>query len=314
MFTKRLFLNIALALTATAPAAARADSTGMIGAQKNLCLDVPGGSSANGTPVQIWQCSAGNVNQQWTLSGSQFKAANGKCLDIENGGPNGAKVQLWDCSNGRNQFFQFNGQAIENSKLGLCLDVTDGAFQNGTRVQAWACNGGRGNQVWSFASSQQARSVPQTGGGSNTDATTFYGYTAINTIDDFVAKNSGCAWIKDAVVAAANDQGLNATFLATACIVESSCLQQINNPWGPFQFSDDGAWNEYGGAQKNRQNIWDAAYGAARYFKALLQQENGNLDNALRAYNGPLSQGGNPNYQKSYKIWMSGGNAWEQGL
>ena len=287
---------------------ARADSIGLIGARDNLCLDVKDGSSANGAEVQLWTCSGGSSNQTWTLSGEQIRAGNGKCLDLTNGGGDGTKMQLYNCTGGPNQQWAFNGQAIQNAAHGLCLDVTDGAYRNGTLLQAYSCDWrSTGNQIFSFASAQMASR--SSGGSSSGGATTFYGYSAIS-IDDFMAKNSECAWIKDAVVAAANDQGLNATFLATACIVESSCLQQISNSYGPFQFSDDGAWNEYGGAGKNRQNIWDAAYGAARYFKALIAQENGNLDNALRSYNGPLSQGGNPSYQKEYKTWMSGGSCW----
>jgi hypothetical protein len=32
----------------------------------NKCLDVSGGDDANGTKMQIWTCSSGNKNQQWS--------------------------------------------------------------------------------------------------------------------------------------------------------------------------------------------------------------------------------------------------------
>ncbi len=306
------FLAALAAFALTSGQDAHADTTVLIGAKDNFCLDVKDGGTANGTQVQLWQCSGSDNAQVWKLSNGAIKAANGKCLDLTNGGGNGTKLQLYTCSGGPNQQWAFNGSAIQNSAKNLCLDVTDGAYQNGTLIQAYQCDWrSTGNQVWSYGAAQvAARSTSQSA--ATTGATTFYGYPAIS-IDDFMSKNTECAWIKDAVVAAAADQGLNSTFLATACIVESSCTVPANG-WGPFQFSDDGAWAAYGGQGKDRQNVWDAAYGAARYFKALLAQENGNLDNALRAYNGPLSQGGNPQYQNEFRAWMSGKNAWEMGI
>ncbi|MEV0325841.1 RICIN domain-containing protein [Micromonospora echinospora] len=38
----------------------------MTGVQSGLCLDVSGGSTANGAPVQLWSCNNGS-NQQWRL-------------------------------------------------------------------------------------------------------------------------------------------------------------------------------------------------------------------------------------------------------
>ena len=302
---KLLFAALGAASIMFSPEKALADSTGMVGAKNNFCLDIKNGGTANGTQVQIWTCTGGSSNQTWTLSGSEIKASNGKCLDLTGGGGNGTKLQLWDCSGGVNQQWAFNGQAIQNAARGMCLDVTNGTYANGTLVQAYSCDWrSTGNQVWSFAQTQVAS---RSTGSSTSGATTFYGYQAIS-VDSFMAKNTECAWIKDAVVAAANDQGINATFLAAICIVESSCSVPANG-FGPWQFSDDGAWSEFGGQGKDRQNGWDAAYGAARYFKYLLQQANGNLDNALRAYKGPLNQGGNPQYQNEVRDWMKGGNA-----
>ncbi|KAJ7435958.1 ricin B lectin domain-containing protein [Mycena galericulata] len=54
----------------------------------NMCLDVTGGATANGTPVQIWECTAGDANQQWTLSGPEHSiqwSEESSCLDLTNG-------------------------------------------------------------------------------------------------------------------------------------------------------------------------------------------------------------------------------------
>lgn len=290
---------------------ASAASFANLATSKNKCLDVKDGKFANGGGLQLWDCAQGSTNQQFKLSNGQLVTGQNKCVDVVDGkAVNGGRIQLWDCASGNdNQKWELAGSSLRHTGTNLCLDVKDGNFANGASLQLWGCDfRSTGHQVWSFGSSS-SQAAPSTSSATS-GATTFYGYSAIS-IDDFMAKNPGCAWIKDAVVAAAADQGINATFLATACIVESSCLKTINNPWGPFQFSDEGAWAAYGGAGKNRQNIWDAAYGAARYFKDLLGQTNGNLDEALRLYNGPLSQGGNPQYQNEFRCWMRGGNAWE---
>ena len=275
--------------------------------RNNACLDVVDGRFSNGASLQLWGCANGSRNQQWELSGGQLKS-NGRCLDVKDGQVrNGGQLQLWECVPGnKNQAWEIAGQALRLRGSNMCLDVRDGQYGNGGQVQLYTCDfRGTGNQVWNFGGGQ-AQNAPRADTGD-----TFYGYPAVS-LDRFMQVNPMCAWIKDAVAAAARDIGVNATFLATACIVESSCTDPANG-WGPFQFSDEGAWRAYGGANKNRRNIWDAAYGAARFFKDLLNEYNGDLDRALRHYNGPIQNGGNPRYQTEYRIWMSGGNAWQQG-
>nr|WP_207211741.1 RICIN domain-containing protein [Promicromonospora panici] len=44
-----------------------ASSTQVVGAQSDRCLDVTGGSTANGTDVQLWDCWGGS-NQRWTYT------------------------------------------------------------------------------------------------------------------------------------------------------------------------------------------------------------------------------------------------------
>jgi hypothetical protein len=52
----------------------------------NMCLDVTDGATANGTPLQIWECTAGNTNQEWKLSGSTIqRSGEDSCLDLTNG-------------------------------------------------------------------------------------------------------------------------------------------------------------------------------------------------------------------------------------
>ena len=122
------------------------------GVGSNRCLDVPGGATANGTQVKIWDCNGGG-NQSWTLtSGRQLQVYGNKCLDVVGGATAaGSRVQIWDCGGGTNQQWNLNANGTATSaQSGLCLDVTGAATANGTPVELWTCNGGS-NQQWSLS-------------------------------------------------------------------------------------------------------------------------------------------------------------------
>jgi hypothetical protein len=114
-----------------------------------MCLDVRGGSSANGTPVQLYTCN-GTAAQQWTVveAGSTLRAF-GKCLDIAGGGTaNGTKVQLWDCNvTGAQVFIPQGNGALWNPQSNRCLDDPGWSTTPGTQLQIWDCTGGA-NQKW----------------------------------------------------------------------------------------------------------------------------------------------------------------------
>ncbi|GAA1974669.1 RICIN domain-containing protein [Kitasatospora viridis] len=72
----------------------------------NLCMDVAGANTANGTVVQLANCS-GDQAQLWVLTpqGDLVSVLANKCLDAaaEGGGGNGTKLQIWDCNGQPNQ-------------------------------------------------------------------------------------------------------------------------------------------------------------------------------------------------------------------
>jgi hypothetical protein len=125
-------------------------STSIIrGVGSNRCLDVTGQSTANGAPVEIWDCNGGR-NQSWTSTPARTLTVYGnKCLDVNGGSTSpGAKVQIWDCNGGANQQWSVNANgSITGVQSGLCLDVTGSGTANGTAVSLWTCNGGA-NQQW----------------------------------------------------------------------------------------------------------------------------------------------------------------------
>lgn len=70
-----------------------------------LCMDLAWGNTANGTAIQVANCS-GNRAQLFYLSsaGDLVSALADKCVDVtDNGTGNGTKLQLWTCSGTANQ-------------------------------------------------------------------------------------------------------------------------------------------------------------------------------------------------------------------
>ncbi|MEV4570234.1 lectin [Nonomuraea sp. NPDC049419] len=122
---------------------------GQISGIGGKCVDVAGAATANGTPVQLWDCN-GTGAQSWSWNSDGSVRALGKCMDVTAGSTaNGAKVQLYDCNGTGAQRWTYNsgtGQIV-NPQSGRCLDATDVSSANGTRLQIWDCSGGT-NQRW----------------------------------------------------------------------------------------------------------------------------------------------------------------------
>jgi len=113
------------------------------------CVDVAAANSANGTAIQLFTCNGTNA-QQWTHTGTTFRAL-GKCMDVTSAGTaNGTTVQLWDCNgtNAQNWTQGANGRLV-NSGSGKCLDATGPSSADGTRLQIWTC-AGSANQSWTL--------------------------------------------------------------------------------------------------------------------------------------------------------------------
>jgi glucosylceramidase len=122
------------------------------------CVDDTNGSTANGTAVQQWACSAGSTNQEWQFqptSGGYYQVvtrnAPSEAWDVT-GGPsatgNGTLIQLWSAASGTNQQWlptqQSDGSYTFTARNSgnECLDVTNRSTTNGTRLQQWACTAG----------------------------------------------------------------------------------------------------------------------------------------------------------------------------
>ncbi|MFD5465538.1 ricin-type beta-trefoil lectin domain protein [Kitasatospora sp. NPDC127059] len=112
----------------------------------HACLDVSGNGTANGTPVQMWECNGGDA-QKWTYNGYRLQAANGKCLDLPgNNTSNGNKLQVWDCLDNPGQRWNMSAGGgfrhlvdQEDRSKDVCIDDYSGQTGNGSPVVAWGC-------------------------------------------------------------------------------------------------------------------------------------------------------------------------------
>ncbi|NUP51861.1 MAG: hypothetical protein HOW97_31765 [Catenulispora sp.] len=124
-------------------------STGTtVGVGSGRCLDDTG-NPANGVQLDIWDCTSGNANQQFTYTSANQLQIAGKCLDANGQGTtNGTKVILWTCNGQNNQQWKLNvNGTVTGVQSGLCLDVSGAATANGSLVQLWSCGSGT-NQRW----------------------------------------------------------------------------------------------------------------------------------------------------------------------
>lgn len=111
------------------------------------CLADPGGSTTNGTRLQIRSCTRW-ASRKWTLpAGPVLSQLPGKCLDDSgNRTTSGNPVDLWSCDGTAAQ----NWRAEPDGTVrvhGKCLDVYHAGQASGTPVDLYACNG-TGAQQW----------------------------------------------------------------------------------------------------------------------------------------------------------------------
>ncbi|TDD48752.1 glycosyl hydrolase family protein [Kribbella antibiotica] len=122
-------------------------TNGQIKGLAGKCLDVAGANSADGTPVQLYDCN-GTAAQSWSRPGDGTIRALGKCLDVANAGTaDGTRVQIVSCNGNTAQQWSYGNNDIVNR--GKCLDVIGNTSANSTPTGIWTCNG-QANQKWTI--------------------------------------------------------------------------------------------------------------------------------------------------------------------
>jgi alpha-N-acetylglucosaminidase len=128
--------------------------TGRVTGIGGKCADVTGGSSADGTALQLYVCN-GTPAQSWTVPGDGTVRSYGKCMDVRNGSTTaGAVVQLYPCNATTAQQWTYRpDRTLQNVRSGMCLDVEGGSTSDGARLLIWSCHAGV-NQKWTIAAGQ----------------------------------------------------------------------------------------------------------------------------------------------------------------
>ncbi|MEV6016630.1 ricin-type beta-trefoil lectin domain protein [Streptomyces sp. NPDC051997] len=119
---------------------------------KNLCLDIAGSRTANGTPAQMYICN-GSDAQNFALGTDHTVHALGKCLDVVKGDTeNGTLVQLYQCNNTGSQEWVPgpNPGTLKNPQSGRCLADPAGNRTPRTQVVIWDCKN-IADQKWAAA-------------------------------------------------------------------------------------------------------------------------------------------------------------------
>ncbi|MDB4995072.1 MAG: hypothetical protein JWM74_2504, partial [Myxococcaceae bacterium] len=150
------------------------------------CLDIPGGSGADGFALQVYPCHTGQ-NQQFRFD-ARFRntvqqlrpVGSSLVVDVAGGtAGNGQPLQLHTRHGYPNQQWTLgalggdDASASPLSGLAECIDVPWGSTADGVTLQQWQCHGGdnqrlqarwrEGAYVFRFKSSNKCLSVPTTG-------------------------------------------------------------------------------------------------------------------------------------------------------
>jgi len=143
----------------------------LVAKHSGKCLDLKGGSSANGTALEQESCSSSEApNFEFTsVSGKSNtylikNARTNKCLDIYKGNKsNGTRLIQYSCGEGANQHFKLVDAGGGYYQLvaghsNKCLDVYRAYKAEGTQVTQYTCHsaaerGNKGNQLWKVGKS-----------------------------------------------------------------------------------------------------------------------------------------------------------------
>jgi streptogrisin C len=121
----------------------------IVSALSNLCVDVAGANTANGTAVRMYTCN-GTGAQRWTfMQTTREIRALGKCLDISGGGTaNLSSVQLWECNGtGAQEWRSRSDQTLFNPQSGRCLDILGADPSIGAALAIYDCHA-QAHQRW----------------------------------------------------------------------------------------------------------------------------------------------------------------------
>ena len=116
----------------------------LVAQHSGKCVDVNGGSTAEGGNVHQWSCHGGD-NQLWeevpATNGFMLRAKHsGKCLDVSGiSYTAGANIYQWTCHGGPNQVFNWVGNRLVANHSRQCVNVSGASQADGGNVIQWGC-------------------------------------------------------------------------------------------------------------------------------------------------------------------------------
>jgi len=123
------------------------------------CVGILGGTYANGTPVDIYDCNASD-SQEWQWDGGALTSINSTdesqwCLDAgdESQWADGVQMKIWECFSDLPQqtwIPDISSGNIQLTTANFCLDLTNGATTNQNILQIWTCGSANPNQNWTI--------------------------------------------------------------------------------------------------------------------------------------------------------------------
>lgn len=289
-----------------------------IASQQNpgLCLGVKGQTVAAGHTVVVTTCDAAGSGQSFTLDNNGLlHVTDALCVaaSLDANSP----LTLANCSAAASdQVFAVEGNVLVSSASALCLAPAD-VTANRADTPAWMCACAQGQNAQQWAIGDGVLGMTQA------EATDDAQASPAIVVDAAVAKPANAAKVLSSVKAssmaslsalvpsrlkaqmsnieqAATRFNLQPQLLVAIAMQESTGGADQNaytNQGGMFQFTNEDTWKEFGTqAAGDRQNDALSVTAAANYLGFLINAHNGNLSGALREYNGPIGQGGNPSY------------------
>lgn len=129
--------------TIDTPVNPTASSTFIHGANGTLfagkCVDVRGPSTAQDTPVQIWDCKqVDEMRWQFTSTG-EIQGFGGNCLTVVGADADATPVLMETCADTPDQQWQMRSDGHISYTGGRCLDIQGPSTNDGTALQIWQC-------------------------------------------------------------------------------------------------------------------------------------------------------------------------------
>jgi beta-glucanase (GH16 family) len=146
----------------TPPPATGAGYFNVVNQYTGKCLDVAGGSTADGVKIQQWACN-GATSEQWSLVATGNGAyqlvsrVSGKCADLAGwSSADGAFVNQWGCgANQANQQWRLETVAdgwvrLASVHSGKYVSIVNGSTADGAQIHVWPWLG-NADQKWRLA-------------------------------------------------------------------------------------------------------------------------------------------------------------------